>query len=149
MTATTPDQDTPEIQPGQHPSEAPPMTEPQPDSDPAREIPPSPTSPEMEPPEAYNSEQDDEPAQAQSVSGDAQHRPTAVPGSEDSEKHGAPNSGAINPEDVPDLIDHMEHMESSGHIDYGAFRGERSDDDEASTYGARENEDRDIKLSDE
>jgi hypothetical protein len=61
MTATSPDPDIPDIQPGRHPSEAPPpMTEPQPDSDPSREIPPGPTAPEMDPPEAYNSEQDGE-----------------------------------------------------------------------------------------
>ena len=38
-------------------------------------------------------------------------------------------------EDVPDLIDTMEQMHFSGTIDYGAFKGERNDDDGASTYG--------------
>jgi hypothetical protein len=99
--------------------------------------------------EADNSEQDDEPSQAQTVSEDALDRTTGFPGGEDSDKSDSANIAAITPDDTPDLIDTMEKMQSSGHIDYGAFAGERNDDDEASTYGDYGDEDRDIKLSDE
>ncbi len=153
MTATHPSPDEPDtgpdIAPGQTPDETPPpMTDPAPQPGGPTELPPLPSSPEIEPPEAYNSEQDDEPSQSQTVSEDAMDR-TAMFGSEDSDKPANTDAGAITPEDTPDLVDTMEQMTSSGRIDYGAFRGERNDDDEASTYGALQDEDRDIKLSDE
>lgn len=170
MTATNPDQ-MPEIEPGHHPAETPPpMTEPMPDTNQPNEIPPSPNTPEITLTHSHavgdeaamsatgldvaddrpdNQEQYDEQSQAHNVSEAALHRTTAFPGSEDSNKPDTENIAAITPDDTPDLIDTMEQMQSSGHIDYGAFAGERNDDDEASTYGDREQEDRDIKLSDE
>ena len=81
-------------------------------------------------PEAHNAEQDDEGAQAQTLAEEV------LRGSDerlsDSEKvpGGSPDDG------TPDLVDQMNLMASSGHIDMGAFRGERSDDDEEGLYGA-------------
>ena len=80
-------------------------------------------------PEAHNAEQDDEGAQAQTVADEAlRARGESV---SDSEKvpGGDPGDG------VPDLVDHMNQMASSGRIDMSAFRGERSDDDEEGLYG--------------
>lgn len=71
-------------------------------------------------------EQDDADTQAQTVAADALARATDV--HEDSEKNG--------PRDAPDLIDRMEQMVSSGHIDMGAYRGEPAHDDEADSFGA-------------
>ena len=80
-----------------------------------------------EAPEAVNREQDDEDTQAQSVAEAARNeRPLA-----DSEK---PKSGGQT-DDVQDVVDHMNQMETSGRIDMDAYRGERSDDDEAGQLG--------------
>jgi hypothetical protein len=80
-------------------------------------------------PEAHNSEQDDEGAQAQTLAEEALHR--RGEGLSDTEKvsRGEPDDG------TPDLVDHMNQMASSGRIDMSAFRGERSDDDEEGIYG--------------
>lgn len=80
-------------------------------------------------PDAENPEQDDERAQSQTLTdaildGDE-------PALGDSEK--VP-TGAIS-DDVPDLVDHMRQMESSGRIDMSAFAGERNDDEEEGRYG--------------
>ena len=87
-------------------------------------------------PEAHNSEQDDEPAQAQTVAGDALDGAAAGQmGGEDSEHGGATNPAQVQPDDAQDVVDHMEQMESSGQIDMDAYRGERSDDDESGMLG--------------
>lgn len=84
-------------------------------------------------PEAVNREQDDEESQAQSVAKAARtERPLA-----DSEK---PRSGDET-DDVQDVVDHMNQMASSGRIDMDAYRGERSDDDEAGQLGPGGDED--------
>jgi len=84
-------------------------------------------------PEAHNAEQDDESEQAQSLADEALGRATAVLGEEDTERVGD------DPDELggatPDIVDHMKQMVSSGRIDMGAFRGERSDDDEEGYYG--------------
>ena len=82
-------------------------------------------------PETVNREQDDEADQAQSVADDAIDVSTSVFGLSDTEKvaNGDDEDGA------QDLVDHMRQMESSGHIDMSAFRGERNDDDEEGRYG--------------
>lgn len=81
-------------------------------------------------PEAHNVEQDDEGAQAQTVADEAL-RGGRDEGYSESEKvpGGEPDEG------MPDLVDHMNQMASSGRIDMSAFRGERSDDDEEGLYG--------------
>ena len=87
-------------------------------------------------PENFNSEQDDEAAQAQTVSEDAMrgmaHRTT----DQESEHGGATNPAQIDPDDAQDVVDHMNQMERSGRIDMDAYRGERSDDDEPDSSGA-------------
>ena len=85
-------------------------------------------------PETFNSEQEDGDTQAQTVADEAIDRATSVLGEQgESEKV----SGGIDDEgsDAQDLVDHMNQMVSSGHIDMSAFRGERSDDDEEGMYG--------------
>ncbi len=82
-------------------------------------------------PENYNSEQDDEPAQAQTVSDDAiRHIPNG-----ESDHGGTTNPAQIYADDTQDVVDHMHQMERSGQIDMDAYRGERSDDDEPETLG--------------
>ena len=81
--------------------------------------------------ENYNSEQDDEDAQAQTVSDDAIRN---IPNAE-SEHGGTTNPAQIDPDDTQDVVDHMNQMERSGQIDMDAYRGERSDDDEPETLG--------------
>ena len=68
--------------------------------------------------ENYNSEQDDESAQAQTVSDDAIHN---IPNDE-SEHGGTTNPAQIYADDAQDVVDHMHQME-------------RSDDDEPETLG--------------
>ncbi|MEY3622928.1 MAG: hypothetical protein RLZZ407_487 [Pseudomonadota bacterium] len=81
--------------------------------------------------ENYNSEQDDESAQAQTVSDDAiRNNPNG-----ESEHGGTTNPAQIYPDDAQDVVDHMHQMERSGQIDMDAYRGERSDDDEPETLG--------------
>lgn len=87
-------------------------------------------------PRADNREQDDEPAQAQTVADDAIRGKAARQiTAEDSEHGGTTNPAQLAPDDTQDVVDHMEQMESSGIIDMDAFRGERSDDDEAEMMG--------------
>ncbi|MFA7586048.1 MAG: hypothetical protein WCY11_07620 [Novosphingobium sp.] len=82
------------------------------------------------PPETYNDEQEDEEAQAQQVAedfGPRGHEPVMS----ETEKAKPP----LADNDVQDVVDHMHDMTSSGRIDYDAYRGERSDDDEEDLLG--------------
>jgi hypothetical protein len=88
-------------------------------------------------PELYNREQEDE-DQAQDVAEDARHRGTQS--LQDSD-HAEGNIGAVMPDDVPDLIDKMNEMVTSGHIDNGAFAGEPMHDDEEDYLGITDPED--------
>lgn len=81
-----------------------------------------------------------ESAQAQDVAQDALHANEDP--SEDSEKAGS-DGFSVMPQDEPDLIDRMNQMVSSGHIDTGAFDGERNDDDEESELGPLDPDDSD------
>ena len=91
-----------------------------------------PNTPDLAP-EAHNSEQDDEQAQAQTVAASATEL-----------RHGDPTD-SIKPDttEIPDLVDHMRDMEASGRIDMGAFRGEPAMDDEEDLYGSEAEEDDD------
>ena len=80
-------------------------------------------------PEAHNTEQDDEGSQAQTVAEEALRGGGEALSDSEKVRGGDPGDG------TPDLVDHMNQMASSGHIDMGAFRGERSDDDEEGLYG--------------
>ena len=75
-----------------------------------------------------NSEQADAGTQANDVADDALGRTSDL--SEESEHGGRPNPAQIIPDDVPDLVDKMDEMNSSGRIDEGAFDGEPRMDDE-------------------
>lgn len=76
-------------------------------------------------PELVNKEQEDEAAQTQTLADEALGRSSPDFGLSDSEKVG----GGLDDIDTPDLVDHMNHMVTSGRIDMSAYRGERSDDD--------------------
>ena len=98
-------------------------------------------------PETFNSEQDDEAAQAQTVSDDAIGG-IADRASAHESRHGGPSNPAqIDPDDAKDVFDHMNQMERSGRIDMDAYRGGRNDDDEPETLGeaAREPDDVDSR----
>jgi hypothetical protein len=88
-------------------------------------------------PENRNSEQDDAPAQSQTVADEALGR--AAGGFEigDSEKVSTGDEG----DDVQDLVDHMKQMVTSGKIDNSAYRGEPNFDDEDGMYGPGADED--------
>lgn len=86
-----------------------------------------------------NDEQRDEGSQAQVVADDARFRSTNL--AEDSERGGRSNPARIIPDDTPDLVERMEEMNRSGHIDNDAFVGEPSMDDEESSLGQTDLED--------
>ena len=86
-------------------------------------------------PETFNSEQDDEAAQAQTVAEDAVRGIADRDAAQESEHGGSSNPAQILPDDAQDVVDHMNQMERSGQIDMDAYRGERSDDDEPDTLG--------------
>ena len=82
-------------------------------------------------PETVNDEQEDEAAQAQDIASEAQGRSSTGLGLSDTVKV----STGEESDDVPDLVDHMRQMDSSGVIDMSAYRGERNDDDEEGMLG--------------
>lgn len=88
-------------------------------------------------PETFNSEQDDEQAQAQTVAGQAMAGSPGYQDGEDSVHGGQPNAAAINPDDTQDVVDHMNQMQQSGNIDMDAYRGERNDDDDTEALGSQ------------
>jgi len=91
-----------------------------------------------ETPEAHNQSQDDAGEQAQTLADEALGRSSDFDFG-DSEK---PDYDGISDGDsTPDLVDTMNQMVSSGHIDMGAFRGERNDDDEEDGLGEQGLED--------
>ncbi|WP_328799475.1 hypothetical protein [Sandaracinobacteroides hominis] len=92
-----------------------------------------------EPPEAVNREQEDE-GQAQDVAEDALHPETG--GGSVRGNHVDPTQ--ILPDDVPDLVETMEHMVSSGRIDNDAYAGEPQHDDEEDMLGDTEDDDDDM-----
>lgn len=65
-------------------------------------------------------------------------------GYELSEHGGRPNPAAVMPDDVPDLIDKMNEMVSSGRIDMDAFAGEPMHDDDAEALGDTDDEGDDL-----
>jgi hypothetical protein len=95
----------------------------------------SPVDRSQDAPETFNSEQDDEAAQAQTVSDDAIRGMADRDSAYESEHGGVTNPAQIEPDDAQDVVDHMNQMERSGKIDMDAYRGERSDDDEPDTLG--------------
>lgn len=110
----------PEIE---NPQEIPPVIDPTDD--------PLPDLHDDPPPETVNLSQEDEPAQAQTLADEELHSDGNEPGLSDTTKV---SSGEIE-DDVPDLVDQMKQMVSSGLIDMGAYRGERNDDDDEDLLG--------------
>lgn len=88
-------------------------------------------------PELDNDEQRDD-DQAQDVADDAMIVDTGM--SEESEHGGSPDRTAIMPDDVPDLVDTMNQMVTSGLIDNGAFAGEPMHDDEEERFGVTDDD---------
>lgn len=84
-------------------------------------------------PETVNNEQEDADTQAQTVADEAIARATSVLG-EQPETERVPGGGDDSG-GMPDLVDHMNQMVSSGTIDMSAYRGERNDDDEEGMLG--------------
>ena len=84
-----------------------------------------------------NSEQRDE-DQAQDVADDARNAGTDL--SEDSERGGESDPASLIPDDEQDLVERMEGMVRSGHIDYDAFAGEPQMDDEEDGLGPTESD---------
>ncbi|MCX7284832.1 MAG: hypothetical protein NTX28_12445 [Novosphingobium sp.] len=84
-------------------------------------------------PETVNNEQEDAGTQAQTVADEAISRATSVLGEQDLGDR-APGQGDDSGS-MPDLVDHMKQMVSSGVIDMSAYRGERNDDDEDGMLG--------------
>ena len=87
-----------------------------------------------------NDEQRDD-DQAQDVAEDAMLVDTDS--YEESEHGGRSNPGAVMPDDVPDLVDTMNQMVTSGRIDNGAFAGEPMHDDEEDRLGQTDSDDDD------
>lgn len=77
-------------------------------------------------------EQEDEDTQAQTVTDDAFDK-TVDEGLGESEK----DTSGLDDFDAPDLVDRMKQMNSSGHLDMGAFDGEETMDDLENKYGTR------------
>lgn len=92
-------------------------------------------------PETDNSEQRDD-GQAQDVAEDARLRFTDS--YEESEHGGRPDIGAVIPDDVPDIVDRMNEMVASGHIDNDAYAGEPMHDDEEDRLGDTDDDEEDI-----
>lgn len=95
----------------------------------------SPIDRSQDAPENFNSEQDDEAAQAQTATDDAIRGSADRASAHESAHGGTSNPAQIYPDDTQDVVDHMNQMERSGQIDMDAYRGERSDDDEPETFG--------------
>ena len=91
-------------------------------------------------PEAHNQSQDDAGEQAQTLADEALHRSSDFDFG-DSKKPQYRGISDSDGDSTPDLVDTMNQMVSSGHIDMGAFRGERNDDDEEDALGEQGHED--------
>jgi hypothetical protein len=88
-------------------------------------------APDINDPDAQNAEQDDESSQAQEVAEEAREGGyRRREGDGETEHGGKTNPAQIIPDDAQDLVDIMEHMDSSGEIDMDAFEGEEPMDDE-------------------
>ncbi|GFE73065.1 MULTISPECIES: hypothetical protein [Novosphingobium] len=96
-------------------------------------------------PETVNPEQEDEDTQAQTFSEEAQGRASSGFGLEESEKV---KGGIADEDDIEDLVDHMNQMDSSGVIDMSAYRGEETMDDLEDRYGKENAADEDFADDD-
>lgn len=88
-------------------------------------------------PENENAEQSDAGEQAQTVADEARGRLASDASLNETKK--VPTDDISD--DVPDLVDHMKQMQSSGQIDMDAYRGEPNLDDNVDKYGKAAKED--------
>ena len=88
-------------------------------------------------PEAHNLAQDDSGEQAQTLADEALGREPLIAAGESEKAPGPEGSEGT----LPDLVDTMGQMVSSGRIDMSAYRGERMDDDEEAALGPQGLED--------
>lgn len=96
-------------------------------------------------PETVNDEQEDEDSQAQSVADQAKGRTATDAGLGDTEKV---KGGIQDEDDIEDVVDHMNQMDTSGTIDMSAFDGEETMDDLEGRYGKRNAADEDFAEDD-
>ena len=96
-------------------------------------------------PETVNDEQEDEEAQAQSVAEQAQGRTSGNPGLSDTEKV---KGGIRDEDDIEDVVDHMNQMDTSGTIEMSAYDGEETMDDLEGRYGKNNAADEDFANDD-
>ena len=87
---------------------------------------------EADAPETVNNEQED--AGQVLDAADLMRGDETMPVGESEHAHRS-NAADVIPDDVPDIVDRMEQMVSSGHIDNGAFDGEPVHDDEEDILG--------------
>ncbi|WP_404479379.1 hypothetical protein [Novosphingobium sp. BL-52-GroH] len=83
-------------------------------------------------PETVNDEQEEEETQAQSVADQARGRTATDAGLTATKKA---KGGIRDEDDVEDLVDHMNQMDTSGTIDMSAYDGEETMDDLEGRYG--------------
>lgn len=100
---------------------------------------------ERESQENINREQQDD-AQVLDAS-DMERRDDTNISSGNTERGGAVDPSEVAPDDRADLVETMDAMVASGHIDNGAFDGERVDDDEEDMLGTTNDEDEGEGLS--
>jgi hypothetical protein len=81
-------------------------------------------------PDRQNAEQNESGSQAQDVAQDALDQAGQASAAGGSEHGGRTNPAQLIPDDMQDLVDHMNAMTRSGVIDMGAFDGEDMLDDE-------------------
>lgn len=96
------------------------------------------TAPDGLAPETDNAGQSEAGTQAQDVAADALVGRTGL--SEDSERGGHRDPTELLPDDTEDLVEKMNAMDRSGHIDFGAFAGEPPMGDEEDYYGDGEDD---------
>ncbi|MFC3213356.1 hypothetical protein [Novosphingobium panipatense] len=96
------------------------------------------------PPEALE-DQMEEDSQAQTVTDEAMGRNSAAQGLSDTEKV---KGGVLDEDDVEDIVDHMNQMDTSGNIDMSAYDGEDAMDDLENRYGQRNAADPDFSADD-
>ncbi len=89
-------------------------------------------------PENHNDEQDDHRSQAQEVAEQARNPSSHRSSPTESTKPADNPAGTVGlgAKDVPDVIDKMREMETSGRIDMDAFEGEPNHDDNVDKFGA-------------
>ncbi len=90
-------------------------------------------------PEDYNREQDEE-SQAPDIEAERRDGGGTV-GERETLRPRYDDPGALLPDDVPDLVDKMDEMFTSGRIDNDAYAGEPMHDDENAILGQTDDDD--------